>query len=639
MKLNRKNVLTTSLAATLAAAMIIGGGTIAYLQDDTEKVVNEFDTNKVLVKLSETGTNEDGINDSYEIIPGTSAAKDPKVTVDNTLDSYVYVRVTDTTENLVKYQIADGWQLLDGFTDVYYREVSADSENEFYVLADNTVYYDAALQNSDMLTANGELKDGIKLTFKAFAIQKTPFDDPMLAYGYAAGTAVTDESSIQNAVNAANTAEEPAVLLLNKDVSLESPLTINAEHGLTLVGDGTTTVTGKPISLNCGENVIISGIDFKNGTINDLSNNTGESSIYVSNTDEIKNLVIENCSFEDSGWDSIQLTNPNIESIAIRGNSFKNNKKGWRYIHLELRDANNPGKYTASNTKLEVTGNTFINVSEAYCGDSAITISGFYFDNMTIEGNAVLGDGANALDSKIIWICNGKNFNELYSEERIKAAFISAAAAVSSYSEMLGAISDIKTGETIVLMDDIAVDAPLNFINADASSDSTVKINLNLNGNIIFAEKDIWSDNDWSLISVGAGVDLTIDGNGSVKAIPNDSYAADVWGGGKLTINGGTYIGNVHAVYVFEGELVVNGGAFSVQQKFSETQPDQFVLNCYDSNYKNETAKITVNGGSFAGFNPENCEAEGKETKFTSADCTVTPATDDNGIIWYTVTK
>ena len=101
MKINKKNVLTTSLAATLAAAMIIGGGTIAYLQDDTEKVVNEFDTNKVLVKLSETGTNDNGINDSYEIIPGTSAAKDPKVTVDNTLDSYVYVRVTDTTENLV----------------------------------------------------------------------------------------------------------------------------------------------------------------------------------------------------------------------------------------------------------------------------------------------------------------------------------------------------------------------------------------------------------------------------------------------------------------------------------------------------------------------------------------------------------
>ena len=145
---------------------------------------------------------------------------------------------------------------------------------------------------------------------------------------------------------------------------------------------------------------------------------------------------------------------------------------------------------------------------------------------MTIEGNAVLGDGANALDSEIICIYDGIS-DILYSKEQIDAAFISASAAVSSYSEMLDAISNIKTDETIVLMDDIAVDAPLNFINAD-TSDSPVKINLNLNGNMICCWKRIfWSGNDWSLISVGAGVDLTIDGNGSVKAIPNDSYAAE----------------------------------------------------------------------------------------------------------------
>ena len=98
-----------------------------------------------------------------------------------------------------------------------------------------------------------------------------------------------------------------------------------------------------------------------------------------------------------------------------------------------------------------------------------------------------------------------------------------------------------------------------------------------------------------------------------MKAIPDDSYAVDVWGGGKLTINGGTYVGNVHAVYVYEGELVINGGAFSVQQKFSATQSDQFVLNCYDSNFKNETAKITVNGGIFAGFNPKTVKPREKK--------------------------
>lgn len=78
---------------------------------------------------------------------------------------------------------------------------------------------------------------------------------------------------------------------------------------------------------------------------------------------------------------------------------------------------------------------------------------------MTIEGNAVLEDGANALNSTIIWISNGIS-NDLYSKEQIDAAFIPATAAVSSYSEMLDATSYIKTDETIVLMDDISVDAP-----------------------------------------------------------------------------------------------------------------------------------------------------------------------------------
>ena len=35
--------------------------------------------------------------------------KDPKVTVDATVDSYVYVEVTDATKGLVSYVIADGW--------------------------------------------------------------------------------------------------------------------------------------------------------------------------------------------------------------------------------------------------------------------------------------------------------------------------------------------------------------------------------------------------------------------------------------------------------------------------------------------------------------------------------------------------
>lgn len=179
-KNTKKRVLAGLLAVVLAAAMLMGG-TYAYLQDETDEVVNNFETNQVLVDLKET------TGDEYNIIPGTSQEKDPTVTVNNTVDSYVYVKVTDNTEGLVTYEIADGWKLLDGYDNVYYREVAADADvKEFPVLKDNTVSYDPAIVNSDMVVMNEDgtytLKEGIELIFQASAIQKTPWNNPLMAY-------------------------------------------------------------------------------------------------------------------------------------------------------------------------------------------------------------------------------------------------------------------------------------------------------------------------------------------------------------------------------------------------------------------------------------------------------------------------
>lgn len=75
-----KKVLASVLAVVLAFAMLIGGGTYAYLQSSTEDVKNTLSTNSVEVKLAEKTGKE------YNIIPGMGQAKDPKVTVSNTVD-------------------------------------------------------------------------------------------------------------------------------------------------------------------------------------------------------------------------------------------------------------------------------------------------------------------------------------------------------------------------------------------------------------------------------------------------------------------------------------------------------------------------------------------------------------------------
>ena len=164
---------------------------------------------------------------------------------------------------------------------------------------------------------------------------------------------------------------------------------------------------------------------------------------------------------------------------------------------------------------------------------------------------------------------------------------------------------------------------------------------LNMNGKTIANITDIWDvePNSWSLVSVREGATLTIDGNGTFKAKENDCYAVDVQDDGcKVIIKSGTFIGNIHAVYVYTGEAVIEGGFFSVQQKFSDAaKADEFVLNCYDANRANGTAKITVKGGTFVNFNPADCQAEGAHTNFVAAGYKVVSATQSNGDVWYTV--
>ena len=193
------------------------------------------------------------------------------------------------------------------------------------------------------------------------------------------------------------------------------------------------------------------------------------------------------------------------------------------------------------------------------------------------------------------------------------------------------AIEDAQPGDTVTLGGDIAITAPV-VINK--------QITLDLNEKKIYAEETIWNekDKDWSLISVRGKGDLTIKGNGTLKALENDSYAVDVMDGSSCTIENGTFVGNVHAVYVLQGTLVVKGGTFSVQQTYSAAQPYEFVLNCFDANYKNGSSSITVNGGEFANFNPANCKAEGEGTSFMSSDCESTDNQKD-GTTYWTVTK
>ena len=171
-----------SLALVLALAMIVVcvvGGTLAWLTATTPEVKNTFTTSDIDITLAETtGT-------SYQMIPGYTIAKDPKVTVlAGSEKCFLFVKVVKSTnfDTFMTYEMADGWTQGDGTdipSNVYYRVVDASATNqEFGVLKDNQVTVSGDVTKG-MLNALTEATQPT-LTFTAYACQynssnNTPF--------------------------------------------------------------------------------------------------------------------------------------------------------------------------------------------------------------------------------------------------------------------------------------------------------------------------------------------------------------------------------------------------------------------------------------------------------------------------------
>lgn len=214
MKKTLRKVLPV-LALVLVVAVASVGGTLAWLTATTQEVKNTFTVGDVSIKLEETGTTRDEKtgNDSktFHIIPGTDIVKDPTVTVDKgSEDCYLFVKVDvanwpdakeDDGETLkVKYEIAAGWTLVDGTTNVYYREVSADAakDQSFDVLKTLKPVGDDGKKYTVIVSENltkeeaakiGKNNNAPTLTFKAYAIQKEGFADAKAAWAKLSTTA------------------------------------------------------------------------------------------------------------------------------------------------------------------------------------------------------------------------------------------------------------------------------------------------------------------------------------------------------------------------------------------------------------------------------------------------------------------
>ena len=126
----KKKTFAVFVALILVISAVIGG-TLAWLQAESEEVVNTFTFGDINIDLNETDVDGEGgtKTNAYKLIPGELAVKDPKVTVEKgSEECYVFVKVTETNNTLgtgkvIEYTVdAANWKL-----------VSEDKENNIYI--------------------------------------------------------------------------------------------------------------------------------------------------------------------------------------------------------------------------------------------------------------------------------------------------------------------------------------------------------------------------------------------------------------------------------------------------------------------------------------------------------------------------
>lgn len=219
----------------------------------------------------------------------------------------------------------------------------------------------------------------------------------------------------------------------------------------------------------------------------------------------------------------------------------------------------------------------------------------------------------------------GGTFNKNILEAYCAAGFIPTKNADGTYGVKEGQyVAQIGSKKYETLADAIRLAAKGRTITllADVEQNTQLAINksitLDLNGKTIRNTVDIWGDKANAILSITNGAKVTITGNGTIDAKENDCYTINVVKG-DLTIENGTFYGNVSVVQVQEGTLSVKGGTFDLHQKWEGSS--MYLFNCIDEAYVDGSAKVAISGGTFVGFDPNvspEQKVDGKTPSFAA---------------------
>lgn len=108
-------------------------------------------------------------------------------------------------------------------------------------------------------------------------------------------------------------------------------------------------------------------------------------------------------------------------------------------------------------------------------------------------------------------------------------------------------------------------------------------------------------------------------GGGSLMWCNSENAVINIKGGSTSTYECNRP--NAELIYCYAGTINISGGIF-------KNNGSNYLLNCYDANYRNGTAKIIVTGGKFYDFDPGNNVAEGEGTSFLAEGYTTIQTTE-----------
>lgn len=433
-------------------------------------------------------------------------------------------------------------------------------------------------------------------------------------------------NTLQAAIDAAQDGETVTLLTdAIEDATVTAGKNITLDLGgktLTNTNAGKATLTiAKGATATVKNGSIVGGTGFytiqNNGTatledVTATAGNTGSSML-----DNWGTLTIESGSYS-GGLNVVKSEEDSI--LNINGGKFELSyaTNGWTGVVFAYGNTTiTGGEFIQSLTTTGRWNHPQVIATGMVEGHTAITrVTGGHFVNKMSGEGIFRGVGKGTSDNFEV---SGGTFNKSISEGFCADGFIPTKNADGTYGVKEGhyvaqigskkyetladAIHWATKGKTITLLTDVEQNSQLTI---------SKNITLDLNGKTIKNTKDIWGDNANAILSITNDAKVTITGNGTIDAKENDCYTINVVKG-DLTIENGTFYGNVSVVQVQEGALSVKGGTFDLHQKWEGSS--KYLFNCIDDAYANGSANVAISGGTFVGFDP-SASPEGEGTSY-----------------------